>query len=173
MGGDLRQWRFSTDGFRGCDDCGRLPNASAFRPSEKTVKARSGGHIATDGLLVSAVTGLVGVGGGFLVVPALVLLGGLTMHRAVATSLIIIAMKSLVGFATYASVLQTDGIEIDIEIILLVAASGIIGSFVGSAIAPHVSTEKLQKVFGIFLVVMGMFILSTSGLELINQGSSS
>ena len=137
-----------------------------------TGRIRSRGHIAMDGLVVGAVTGFVGVGGGFLVVPALVLLGGLNMHRAVATSLIIIAMKSLVGFAKYASVLHANGVEIDVNIILLVTAFGIVGSFAGSAIAQRVSTEKLQQVFGIFLVVMGLYILSTSGINLINQGGT-
>lgn len=138
----------------------------------RTACTRSRGHIAIDGLVVGAVTGFVGVGGGFLVVPALVLLGGLSMHRAVATSLIIIAMKSFVGFGKYASVLQADGVAIDSDIILIVTAFGIIGSFAGSAIAQRVSTEKLQQGFGIFLVVMGMSILSTSGLDLINQGAT-
>jgi uncharacterized membrane protein YfcA len=62
-------------------------------------------RIGSEGAVVGAVTGFVGVGGGFLIVPALVLLGGLTMHRAVATSLVIIAMKSLVGFVKYLDVL--------------------------------------------------------------------
>ena len=131
-------------------------------------RVRSRRHIAMDGLIVGMVTGFVGVGGGFLVVPALVLLGGLTMHRAVATSLIIIAMKSLVGFAKYATVLQANGIQIDVEVILFITAFGIAGSFAGIAIAQRVSTEKLQHVFGLFLIVMGVYILGTSGFQLIN-----
>ncbi len=67
--------------------------------------------IAADGLAVGVITGLVGVGGGFLIVPALVLLGGLSMHQAVATSLVIIALKSYSGFYKYLEVLDTQELE--------------------------------------------------------------
>jgi len=66
--------------------------------------------IAIAGLLVGVITGLVGVGGGFLIVPALVLLGGLAIHTAVATSLVIIALKSYSGFYKYLDVLDTQNL---------------------------------------------------------------
>jgi len=72
---------------------------------------RESWKIATDGLLVGVITGLVGVGGGFLIVPALALLGGLSMHRAVATSLVIIALKSFSGFFKYLDVLDKQNLK--------------------------------------------------------------
>jgi uncharacterized membrane protein YfcA len=115
--------------------------------------------IGLDGLLVGVLTGLVGVGGGFLIVPALVLLGGLTMHRAVATSLVIIALKSFTGFWKYLDVLDQQGLLLDWNVIAIVTAIGVVGSFVGSRIAGRVDQDKLRKVFGLFLIVMGIFIL--------------
>ena len=130
-------------------------------------EARSSWRITLDGLGVGALTGFVGVGGGFLVVPALVLLGGLAMHRAVATSLVIIALKSLVGFLKYQAILDADGLSLDVDVLVTVAAIGIAGSYVGSLIAQRLPTERLQQIFGYVLVVMGIYILTTSGAELL------
>ena len=105
-------------------------------------------------------TGFLGVGGGFLIVPALVLLGGLTMHRAVATSLVIIALKSYTGFWKYLDVLESHGLTLDWHAIMVVTALGIAGSFIGSRIAGRVDQHKLRKVFGLFLIVMGIYILA-------------
>lgn len=115
--------------------------------------------IGLDGLLVGVLTGLVGVGGGFLIVPALVLLGGLSMHRAVATSLVIIALKSFTGFWKYLDVLDQQGLLLDWNVIFIVTALGVVGSFIGSRIAGRVDQHKLRKVFGLFLIVMGIYIL--------------
>lgn len=115
--------------------------------------------IGLDGMLVGILTGLVGVGGGFLIVPALVLLGGLSMHRAVATSLIIIALKSFTGFWKYLDVLDQQGLVLDWNVIAIVTALGVVGSFAGSRIAGLVDQEKLKKVFGLFLIIMGIYIL--------------
>lgn len=118
--------------------------------------------IAIDGLLVGIVTGLVGVGGGFLIVPALVLLGGLSMHRAVATSLVIIALKSYSGFWKYLDVLTDQGLALDWDAIALVTALGIAGSIVGNRVAGRLPQDRLKKIFGVFLIVMGTYILIRS-----------
>ena len=118
--------------------------------------------IATDGLFVGVITGLVGVGGGFLIVPALVLLGGLAIHTAVATSLVIIALKSFSGFYKYVDVLERQNLELDWNTLLLVTGLGIVGSFAGAKIASRMPQEKLKKGFGFFLVVMGIYILARS-----------
>ena len=115
--------------------------------------------IALDGLLVGIVTGLVGVGGGFLIVPALVLLGGLSMHQAVATSLVIIALKSFSGFIKYLDVLAQQSLELDWPTLLLVTGLGIVGSFAGSQLARRVPQQKLKTGFAYFLIAMGIFIL--------------
>ena len=119
--------------------------------------------IASDGLIVGIITGLVGVGGGFLIVPALVLLGGLGMHQAVATSLVIIALKSFSGFYKYLDVLEKQSLELDWNTLLVVTALGIAGSFAGSRLARRLPQDKLKRWFGYFLIVMGIYILARSG----------
>ena len=126
-------------------------------------KERAAWKIAGDGLAVGIITGLVGVGGGFLIVPALVLLGGLSMHQAVATSLIVIALKSYSGFWKYLDVLESQSLELDWKTLLIVTALGIAGSFAGSKMARRLPQEKLKRGFGWFLIVMGIYILARSG----------
>lgn len=116
--------------------------------------------IGLDGLFVGGVTGLVGVGGGFLIIPALVLLGGLSMRLAVGTSLVIIATKSFVGFAEYLHVLAGLNLAIDWKIIGLFSVLGIAGGWVGHRVSHRVDQALLKRLFGVFLVVMGAFILA-------------
>ncbi len=118
--------------------------------------------IGGEGVAVGWLTGFVGVGGGFLVVPALVLLGGLSMLRAVATSLVIIAMKSFAGFFKYLDVMQAEDLALDVDVILLISIIGIAGSFAGSYFAHRMPQEKLRQSFGTLLIVMGGFILLQS-----------
>lgn len=128
---------------------------------------RAAWKIGIDGLLVGVLTGLVGVGGGFLIVPALVLLGGLAIHAAVATSLVIIALKSYSGFYKYLDVLEAQGLSLDWETLLIVTALGIAGSFAGAKIANRVPQDKLKKGFGLFLIVMAIYILARSAPQVI------
>ena len=118
--------------------------------------------IAIDGLIVGVITGLVGVGGGFLIVPALVILGGMKMHRAVATSLLIIALKSYSGFYKYLDVLDKQDLQLDWNTLLVVTGLGIAGSFVGANFANRLPQHTLKKWFGYFLIVMGLYILARS-----------
>jgi len=135
----------------------RPPDLEAAEPTPRAVW-----KIAIDGLIVGVITGLVGVGGGFLIVPALVLLGGLTMRQAVASSLVIIALKSFSGFYKYLDVLAQQNLELDWRTLLLVTGLGIAGSFAGSHFAKRVPQEKLKRGFGYFLIVMGIYILIRS-----------
>jgi uncharacterized membrane protein YfcA len=135
----------------------------------RPIKLAQGSHppralwkIAGDGLVVGIVTGLVGVGGGFLIVPALVLLGGLSMHHAVATSLVIIALKSYSGFYKYLDVLGEQDLSLDWPVLGLVTALGIAGSIVGSRLARRIHQDRLKRWFGYFLIVMGIYILARS-----------
>ncbi|WP_244993721.1 sulfite exporter TauE/SafE family protein [Pseudidiomarina sediminum] len=121
-------------------------------------------RITLDGLIVGAITGFVGVGGGFLIVPALVLLGGVPMYLAIGTSLMIIALKSFVGFAKYYTALSAQGLQFDWHTIAIVTIAGIVGSFAGAWISARLPRDKLQKGFAIFLLVMATVVLTQSVL---------
>jgi len=127
-----------------------------------TSTPRAPWKIAIDGLVVGIITGLVGVGGGFLIVPALVLLGGMQMHRAVATSLFIIALKSFSGFYKYLDILDNQDLQLDWNTLLLITGLGIAGSFAGASVANRLPQDTLKKGFGMFLIVMGIYILFRS-----------
>ncbi|MCC5822281.1 MAG: sulfite exporter TauE/SafE family protein [Phycisphaerales bacterium] len=131
----------------------------AGSPDAEKIPARPWARIVGDGVVVGVLTGFVGVGGGFLIVPALVLLGGLPMRRAVATSLVIIALKSAAGFWKYLGVLSAAGDGVDWTIIGLFVLIGFVGSLVGKALNTRVKQESLRRGFALFLVVMAVFIL--------------
>lgn len=123
-------------------------------------------RVLLDGAVVGFVTGLVGAGGGFLVVPALVLLGGLPMQVAVGTSLLVVMMKSFAGFAGYvvtfggASFISWNPqVEIPWNITAIITAAAVVGSLIGAAVAGKVHPDKLRKGFGWFVFVMAIFIL--------------
>jgi hypothetical protein len=115
--------------------------------------------IMLDGVAVGALTGMVGIGGGFLILPALVLLGGLAMHRAVGTSLTIIALNAFSGFAKHASLVTAAGLILDWRLIGLFTAVGAGGSFVGMQLADRLPQQRLKRVFSVFLMMMGLFII--------------
>jgi uncharacterized membrane protein YfcA len=110
--------------------------------------------IVLEGLVVGGATGLVGAGGGFLVVPALVLLGGMEMHRAVGTSLLVIALKSFSAFAGHAA-----HVSIDWQLAGLVTAAAVIGSFAGARIAHRIAAETLRKGFASFVLLMAAYVI--------------
>lgn len=116
--------------------------------------------IIVEGLLVGVLTGLVGVGGGFLIVPALVVLGNLELRRAVGTSLVIIALKSAAGFVKYFSVMNELNITLNGRAILTLAAFGVIGSLAGRRLSDYLPVAALQRAFVIFLLLMAVFVLS-------------
>lgn len=124
-----------------------------------SMPVRAWWRIGAEGLAVGTVTGLVGVGGGFLIVPALVLLGGLPMQLAVGTSLLIIALKSSVGLVEYLQVLDVAGLTLDWSVIAVFAAVGTVGSLVGIKLGRRLSPAIVQTVFAGFLVLTGVFIL--------------
>jgi hypothetical protein len=111
--------------------------------------------IFIEGLVVGGITGLVGAGGGFLIIPALVLLAGLPMKQAVGTSLMIIALKSLLGFTGDLG----SGLPIDYTFMLIFSAFAMVGILIGSYLTRYVSNEKLKPAFGWFVLVMGVYIL--------------
>ncbi len=112
-----------------------------------------------EGLGVGVLTGLVGIGGGFLIVPALVLLGGLPIRLAVGTSLAIIALKSVSGFVKYVDLMNRAGTPIHWNLVLLFAAIGIVGSLIGRRAGKSIPQHRLAKIFAGFLLVMGTVML--------------
>ena len=111
--------------------------------------------ILFDGLLVGGLTGLVGVGGGFLVVPALNVLGGLRIHAAVGTSLLVIAMQSFAGLAGYIS-----HVSIDYPLAAPLSGFAIIGSLVGGFFSHHIQGQILRRFFGVFVIGIACYLLS-------------
>lgn len=105
--------------------------------------------------MVGVLTGLVGAGGGFLIIPALVLLAGMPMKLAVGTSLFIIAAKSLIGFV--GDVQNTP--LLDWKLILLFTLFSVIGIFIGILLSKKIDGNKLKKAFGYFVLVMGIYII--------------
>ena len=110
--------------------------------------------ILAEGAVVGVLTGLVGAGGGFLIIPALVLFSKLPMKQAVGTSLLIIAAKSLIGFTGDMAQYQMDW-----RLLGIVSALAIVGIFVGNRFSRNVDGNKLKKAFGWFVLVMGIYIL--------------
>ena len=111
--------------------------------------------IALEGLIVGIVTGFVGAGGGFLIIPALVVLAKLPMKQAVGTSLMIIAVKSLFGFLG-----DLGNQSIDWGFLALFCLLSIIGIHLGTYLSRFVSSAKLKTGFGWFVLIMGLFILA-------------
>lgn len=110
--------------------------------------------LLTEGIGVGALTGLVGVGGGFAIVPALVLLGNLSMSAAVATSLAIIALNSGAGLLGYIG-----HVSIDWPLAISFTLAAAVGSSIGAYLSKFVPADQLQKWFGYFLIVVATFVL--------------
>jgi uncharacterized membrane protein YfcA len=111
--------------------------------------------ITLQGLFVGLIAGFVGAGGGFLIIPALVLLAGLAMRVAIGTSLMIIAIQSLLGFAGDLS----RGMLVNWTLLISVSATAVVGIIFGSAIAHKIEDQKLKTAFGWFVLIMGASIM--------------
>ena len=110
--------------------------------------------ILIEGAVVGLLTGLVGAGGGFLIIPALVILTGLPMKQAVGTSLLIIAAKSLIGFTG-----DLTEQSIDWTLLGFVTSMAVVGIIIGNQLSKKIDGNKLKKGFGWFVLVMGLYIL--------------
>lgn len=110
--------------------------------------------IIAQGLIVGVVTGLIGAGGGFLIIPALVNLLKLPMKTAIGTSLIIIAVNSLMGFG-----FSLGHFPIDWQFLLTVTLFAVSGIFIGMYLSTKIDGKKLKPAFGWFVLVMGIYIL--------------
>lgn len=110
--------------------------------------------VLAGGASVGLLTGILGVGGGFLIVPALVMLVGIPMHHAVGTSLVVIAMNSLAGFLGHVS-----GVTLDLSLIIVFVVAGVVGTFVGTRLGKRLDAGLLRRVFAVFVMGLAVFLL--------------
>ncbi len=110
--------------------------------------------VVIEALAVGILTGLVGVGGGFLIVPVFVLLLGLPMKQAVGTSLLVIALKSFAGFVGYLG-------QVEVAWGFMTGFTGIaiVGIWIGAPLVHHMSSHTIKRVFGVFVLVIGLWML--------------
>ncbi|MGH7857317.1 MAG: sulfite exporter TauE/SafE family protein [Candidatus Binatia bacterium] len=127
-------------------------------PAGPTPETRATARLIAQGLAVGMMTGLVGAGGGFLIVPALALWAGLSMPSAIGTSLFVIVINCLAGFAGYQA-----HVAIDPLLVGAVTTSAIAGSFVGSSLTRLVDPASLRRAFASFVLVMSVVILFREG----------
>lgn len=123
-------------------------------PDADTVVTYNYPLILVEGFVVGILTGLVGAGGGFLIIPALVLLAKLPMKKAVATSLLIIAIKSLIGFIG-----DIETLDIDWNFLLIFTGISVVGMFLGIWLNKFIDGKKLKNGFGWFVLIMGIYII--------------
>lgn len=125
------------------------PGASPLCPTRLNLPA-----VLFDGFLVGAITGLVGVGGGFIIVPALNLLGGLPIRAAIGTSLLVITMNSAAALAGYGS-----HVHIDPAFTAIITGAAISGSLIGSVLSRRVGNTHLRRGFGLFVMGVAGYLL--------------
>lgn len=118
-------------------------------------RAASWWKIMASGGLVGLLTGVLGVGGGFLIVPALIMLVGLPMRQAVGTSLVVIAMNSLAGFLGHLS-----GVPLDYSLIAVFVMTGLAGAFAGARLTRWIQPASLRRLFALFVIVLAVFLLA-------------
>ena len=127
-------------------ETGRTRAVSAVRASRAT--------LAVVGLGVGALTGIIGIGGGFLIVPALVILAGVPMHQAVGTSLLVITLNALAGFAG-----QRQRTEIPVAFVVTFSVVAMIGILAGTRLARHVEQRLLKQAFAVLLLILACWVL--------------
>jgi uncharacterized membrane protein YfcA len=110
--------------------------------------------IAFDGILVGCLTGLVGAGGGFLIVPALALLGGLPMESAVGTSLMVLALQSFAALAGH-----SQHVSIDLDLAGIIVGGTVVGSLLGGVIARYVKATALRRLFGLLVIGVASYLV--------------
>jgi hypothetical protein len=133
-------------------------------------------RLVLDGTLVGFVTGLVGAGGGFMVVPALVLFGGLAIKEAIATSLLVVIMKSFGAFAGFvlkfgdgSLISINDKLSFNFRVITYALIGASLGSLIGSRFSDRVNPQKLGIAFGWFVIVLAVFIFFENLNGLVNN----
>jgi uncharacterized membrane protein YfcA len=131
---------------------------SMLRPSDKKAETQAANisplFLSLYGILIGSLTGLLGAGGGFIIIPALVFLGGLEMKEAVGTSLVVMSVSSLIGFSG-----DLTHTLMDWKILGVVTGIAVAGVFIGNYLTKFSSGKQLKTLFGIFTLTMSVFIL--------------
>ena len=142
-----------------------IASRSMFTPVTSTsseVAASRNLFVISAGILVGGIAGFVGVGGGFLIVPALFLLGTLAFQQAIGSRLVIIMMQSFIGYLKYQNVLQQFALTMNWKTVLVIVFMGILGSMLGVRIADKIPQQQVRKLFSLVLVVLGIYIFGTT-----------
>ncbi len=126
-----------------------------LRPGRPRAARHAPGWLVAQGLVVGAITGFVGAGGGFVIVPSLVVLVGLTMEEAIATSLLVITANSVLAFAATAS-----SVSLDAPVIATVLVAAIAGGAIGARLVHRVSPAQLRRGFGWLVLAMAVVMLA-------------
>lgn len=127
---------------------------------EKEIPFQQAMSVTTiEGFLIGCLTGCIGVGGGFLIIPTLVLFNHLSMYLAIGTSLMIISLNALTGFIKQLSALNALHMQVSWEIISLISVMGILGSLGGSYLSNTISQLRLRQGFGLSVLLIGTYIL--------------
>lgn len=129
-----------------------------LRPPTLSHTSPANWKLVAEGVLVGGLTGFVGVGGGFLIVPSLVFFGGLAMRHAIGTSLAIIVLNTAAGFLKHSAVLSEHGLALDWHVIGLFVAAGVAGSFAGVKLSGRLPQAVLRKLFAVFVLIVAMYI---------------
>ncbi|MCX6206247.1 MAG: sulfite exporter TauE/SafE family protein [Bacteroidetes bacterium] len=112
------------------------------------------GRAILRGIQIGILTGLLGAGGGFLIIPVLIFSFQIPMKKAIGSSLLIIALNALFGFIS-----DVSQYEIHWRLLLIITVNAVLGTFIGNAIGLKLSGEKLKKGFGVFILLAGMYII--------------
>lgn len=133
-----------------------IRSTKEIKPDNKTKEAGNSRRtlLVLNGIFIGLATGLLGAGGGFLIIPALIFILKMPMKEAVGTSLLIIALNSLIGFTG-----DLGHFTIDWKLLIFITLISIAGIFIGGYIAKKIEGDKLKKVFGWFVLNMGVYIL--------------
>ena len=149
----------------------RMRAGPKTRSPEKAVASHTARRrLVRTGFAVGAMTGVIGIGGGFLVVPALVLLVGLTLRRAVGTSLVVISTNALTGFVRHLGVLKLIHIAIDWHVVWIFIAIGGAGALAGNAIGARLPQQTLRQAFAAMLFVVAACIIVREVPTMIGAG---
>jgi uncharacterized protein len=150
-----RQAKAPASGAAVCPEPGEGPTCRRDAAGKLLMTSRCAGLLLLLGVMTGVLAGLFGVGGGFVIVPALVLFSGMPIHRAVATSLMVIALVSASGVAWR----LIGGEDIALGMTALFVAGGVAGLFAGQKLARRLSGPMLQKVFSVAIVAVAAFVL--------------